>query len=342
MTEANEQSTNDALRIILLVLGTLSLIIILPFLQAVLAAGLVAYLVTPINDRLSHQVGPTAGVLVTMLVTLAVVILPFLLLILVAIDQAGSLLRGAELTDLTGVEILLQQWLGMNAPRLSEFSEPISEAIKSGAQGILGSLVGVLSSLPGGIIAMVVFLFTLYSLLRNGDQLMSWFRTAIPLEQDVMDELLSRADDLLWAGIVGNIIVAAIQAVLTVLGFLILGFNDLVFWGVATFALSLLPVIGASIVWIPATIYLGVVGDLPAAIGLLVYGSVFISGSDNFIRPLAMQRGTDLNTGVLVLDIFGGVGLFGFIGLFIGPVLLGLSKVTVDLLVENRETSESS
>jgi predicted PurR-regulated permease PerM len=83
-----------------------------------------------------------------------------------------------------------------------------------------------------------------------------------------------------------------------------------------------------------------VAGDLPAAIGLLVYGSVIVSGSDNFIRPLAMQRGADIDTGVLVLGIFGGLSLFGFIGLSIGPVLLGLSKVTVDLLVEHREPSK--
>ncbi len=124
------------------------------------------------------------------------------------------------------------------------------------------------------------------------------------------------------------------QAILTVLAFVVIDFEDLIFWGVVTFVLSLLPLIGASIVWIPAVVYLAIVGNIPAAVGLQVYGTVVISSSDNFVRPLAMQRGARLNSGLLVLGIFGGVAVFGFPGLFTGPVILGLSKVIVNLLVE--------
>ncbi|GAA0241945.1 AI-2E family transporter [Haladaptatus pallidirubidus] len=149
-------------------------------------------------------------------------------------------------------------------------------------------------------------------------------------------KLIARTDDLLWAAVVGNVIVAGVQAILTVLGFLVIGFDNLVFWGVVTFVLSLLSVIGASFVWIPAVVYLLFVGSIPEALGLLVYGSLAISGSDNFIRPLAMQRGARLNSGLLILGIFGGVAVFGFLGLFVGSVLIGLSKKIVDLLIEER------
>jgi len=122
-----------------------------------------------------------------------------------------------------------------------------------------------------------------------------------------------------------------------VAGFVAVGFDNIAFWAVATFALSLLPIIGASIVWLPAVAYLLVVGDLPAAVGLFVYGTVVISGSDNVVRPLAMQRGADLNSGVLVVGIFGGLAVFGFVGLFVGPVVLGLGKALVAELVTQRE-----
>ena len=113
-------------------------------------------------------------------------------------------------------------------------------------------------------------------------------------------------------------------------------FRSVVFLGVATFALSLLPLIGASVVWIPAVAYLVLVGRLLEAAGLLVYGSVVVSGSDNFVRPMAMRRGADLNPGLLVLGIFGGVAVFGFLGLFVGPVVLGLAKEVVDVLLSQR------
>lgn len=104
-----------------------------------------------------------------------------------------------------------------------------------------------------------------------------------------------------------------------------------------TFALSLLPLIGASIVWIPVVAYLAVTGQTAAAVGLTVYGAVVVSGSDNVVRPLAMRRDARLNPALLVVGIFGGIAVFGFLGLFVGPVVLGLAKTVAELLAANRD-----
>ena len=340
MTDDDASSTTF-LRILLLLVGGLSALLVLPFLQAVLLAGLLAYLVAPVNSRLSRRLGATGGAVVTILATVVVVLGPLLLIIGVATDQAVSLARGAELPDVAAVETAVQEWLGTDAD-LQELLEPLSGAAQSALRGLLGSIVGLVGGIPAFVVGSVVFLFTFYYLLRDGDDFVAWVRTAAPLEPDVMDELIVRTDDLLWAAVVGNVIVAGIQAILTVLAFLVIGFDNVVFWGVVTFVLSLLPLIGASIVWVPAVLYLVVVGNLPEALGLLVFGAVVISGSDNVVRPLAMQRGAQLNPGLLVLGIFGGVAVFGFLGLFVGPVLLGLAKALVELLVEQRGGPSSS
>ncbi|PCR90381.1 AI-2E family transporter [Natrinema ejinorense] len=338
MTEDDDLSSTTFLRLLLVVFGTLSLVLVLPFFQPVLAGALLAYLVAPINNRLSRRLGATVGALVTILITVIVVLVPLLLILAVAVDQAVSLASGAEIPDLAAVETTVQELLGTDAD-LQRLLEPLSGAAETGLRGVLGGVIGIVGGIPAFVVGAVIFLFTFYYLLRDGDAFVAWLRTAAPLEPDVMDELIERTDDLLWAAVVGNVIVAGLQAILTVLGFVVLGFEDLVFWGIVTFVLSLLPLIGASIIWIPAVIYLVIVGNVPAAVGLLVYGFVIISGSDNFVRPIAMQRGAHLNSGLLVLGIFGGVAVFGFLGLFIGPVILGLSKAVVDLLVEIRGTS---
>lgn len=312
-----------------------------PFLQPVLAAGLLAYLVRPVNNRFLRRLGPTGATVVTILLTAIVILVPLLLLLSVAAEQAISIVQGAEFPDAAAVESTFQGWAGTNVD-LSTLAESLSSAVRTGLQGLLGSIITIVGGLPAFVIGAVIFLFTFFYLLRDGDRLIAWLRTAIPLEPEVMDELIARTDDLLWAAVIGNVIVAGVQAILTVAAFIVIGFGDIVFWGVLTFVLSLLPVIGASIVWIPAVLYLFIVGDIPAAIGLLLYGTFVISGSDNFIRPLAMQRGANLNPGLLVLSIFGGVVVFGFLGLFVGPVLVGLSIAIVDLLVEERSTSSHS
>ncbi|WP_254529962.1 AI-2E family transporter [Natrinema gelatinilyticum] len=337
MTGDDDLSSTRFLRLLLVVFGTLSVVIVLPFLQPVLAAALLAYLVTPINYRLSRRLGATVGAVVTILVTVIVVLVPLLLILGVAVDQAVSLASGAEIPDIAAVETAVQEQFGTDAD-LQALIEPVSGAVETGLRGVLGGVVGIVGGIPAFVVGAVVFLFTFYYLLRDGDTFVAWLRTAAPLEPNVMDELIERTDDLLWAAVVGNVIVAGLQAILTVLAFVVIGFEDLIFWGVVTFVLSLLPLIGASIVWVPAVIYLVIVGNIPAAVGLLIYGFVVISGSDNVVRPLAMQRGARLNSGLLVLGIFGGVAVFGFLGLFIGPVILGLSKAIIDLLVEIRST----
>ncbi|MFC6976677.1 AI-2E family transporter [Halomicroarcula sp. GCM10025709] len=331
----DDSASISFLRVLLLGVGVLSIALVLPFLQFVLAAGLLAYLVEPVHDRLSNRVWSTVAALLTMVATGAVVLVPLFLIVVVALEQAVSVLQHASLPDIAAVEALFRRWIGPEVD-LPALAGPLARAAEAGFRGLIGNLAGALGTIPAFLVGSVVFLFSFFYLLRDGDDLVDWLRAAAPLDPAVADELLGRIDDLLWAAVVGNVVVAGVQAILTVFGFLVIGFDNIIFWGVVTFALSLLPVIGASVVWLPAMGYLFAVGRIPAAVGLLVYGSVVISGSDNVVRPLAMQRGARLNPGLLVLGIFGGVAVFGFLGLFVGPVLIGLCKELVELLGEER------
>ncbi|WP_435320798.1 AI-2E family transporter [Haloarchaeobius sp. TZWSO28] len=336
MDQSKNVSSRSTLRVLLLVAGILSALLVLPFLQPILLAGLLAYLARPAQVRLAPRLGRTIAAAVTMTATVVVVLAPILLLLAVAATQAVLLLRGVEVPDIAAIEAVFRGWLGTNPPDLSVLAEPVAGALQAGLQGILGGVVGFLGGVPAFLVGTVVFFFAFFSFLRDGDRLVAWIRAAIPLNPATMDELIERTDDLLWAAVVGNVIVAALQAVLTVLGFVAVGFDNIIFWGMTTFVLALLPIIGASVVWIPAVLYLLSTGSIPEAVGLLVYGSIVISGSDNVVRPFAMKRGAELDTGVLVIGIFGGIAVFGFLGLFIGPVVLGLAKTLVELLVRER------
>lgn len=325
------------LRALVLVVGALALLLLVPFIQALLSAGLVAYLAGPLNDRLAPRLGSTIAAGVTIATTVVVALVPLALVVGVAAQQALSVSRTASLPDAGTVVASVRPWLDPIRDGGTAAAGPLSDALRTGLRGLLGGVLGVLGGLPGVVVGVVVFLFTLFYLLRDGDRLLAWLRRIAPLSPATVDTLYRRTDALLWAAVVANVAVAGIQALLTAMGFLVVGIDNVVFWGVTTFLLSLLPIIGASIVWIPAVGYLLAVGAIPEAAGLLVYGSVVISGSDNLIRPMAMRRGTDLNAAVLVLGIFGGISVLGFVGLFVGPVILGVAKALVDVLVERRD-----
>ncbi|WEL27495.1 Putative PurR-regulated permease PerM (plasmid) [Haloferax volcanii] len=134
----------------------------------------------------------------------------------------------------------------------------------------------------------------------------------------------------MWASVVGNVAVAGIQAVLLGIGLALVGMPGVVFLTVATFILTLLPLIGAFGVWVPVSAYLLLVGRPVAASAILVYGSI-ISVSDIYLRPVIIGRSGAINAATIVVGIFGGLVVFGAIGLFIGPVILGGAKIILDL-----------
>ncbi|QPV64137.1 AI-2E family transporter [Halosimplex litoreum] len=334
MTDGDTSRT--ALLATLLALGTLSVLMVVPLFQAIVLGGLLAYLVAPVNERLARRANATVAALVTTVATTLVVLVPLALLVGVAVEQAVSLGRGVEVPDTDSLAVGLREWLGTaRVPAMSDSS--LGDLASAVLGGLTGRVAGVVGLIPGAAIGVVVFLFTFFYLLRDGDALLTWVRANSPLAEAETAKLFRRTDDLLWAAVVGNVVVAALQAVLTVLGLAVVGFGDLVFWGVLTFALSLLPLIGASVVWIPVVVYLAVTGQTAAAVGLTVYGAVVVSGSDNVVRPFAMRRGARLNPALLVVGIFGGIAAFGFLGLFVGPVVLGLAKTVVELLAADRD-----
>ncbi|HKJ60129.1 MAG TPA: AI-2E family transporter, partial [Halobacteriales archaeon] len=141
MSGEDDPPSHTVLQVLLVVLGALSVLLVLPFLQAVLAGGLLAYLVVPVCDRLSRRLGPTLGTLVAVVATVLVVLVPLLVLLVVAADQAVSLVQGTEVPDVAAIERIVEAQLGA-AVDLSTLQEPLTDAIETGFRGLLGRLVG--------------------------------------------------------------------------------------------------------------------------------------------------------------------------------------------------------
>ena len=306
--------------------AVLSVLLVAPFLQYLLAAVLLGYVLTPIQRRLEPHVGARVAAATLIMVTIFAVVVPVAVLIAVTSRQAleaVDVLRGflsgtSPLEAFLGVQINLNDLLGTTGNNGS--------VLVRGVLDLFGSLTNVL-------IGLTVLLFALYYFLTQSDVLVRWTRNVTPLPAPIQDEILARLDRLMWAVLVGNVVVGVVQGVLTGVGLFAVGFSNVVFWTVMTTVLSLLPLIGASVVWIPAAAYLFVVGQHPQAVGLFVYGTLIVSLSDNYLRPMIGGHEAKLNPGLFIVGIFGGVVAFGFMGLFFGPILLGVLKVLIEVFV---------
>ena len=339
-------------------LGTVAVLMVLPYEQYLLLAILLAYLLSPLQRRLRGRVGGRVSAGLLIVGSFLAVIVPLGVLLGVAVSQASSILAAIErgefdvgsiegrLSERTGIPMDIERILSegnLDPSTLLDGSDGGGATVLlDGASRVLGNVVSVLGSLSNIAIGITVLLFVLYYLLVDGPALAAWLRSVSPVREATIDRLYERSDRLMWAVVFGNLLVAIVQGVLLGIGFAALGVPNAIFWTIATTILALLPLIGASVVWIPATGYFVFVDRPVIAVALFGYGALVVSLSDNYLRPMIGGHEARLNPGLFVVGLFGGLTVFGFMGLFFGPVVLGLLKVLVELFAEYRPPARSA
>jgi predicted PurR-regulated permease PerM len=333
----------------IIVFGALSLLVVLPLAQYVLLALLLGYVLHPVQKRLAPRIGARIASGTLIATTALVVLVPLGAVITVAAQQALQVYRSirAGRLGIRTVERFLREQLGVaiDISRLAgglNLNELLGVVERGGGTALFSSVMNVFGGLSNMVLGLTVLVFLSYYLLTDGAVSLRWLRGVSPLSDAVWADLVERVDRLMWAVIVGNVAVAAVQGVLTGIGLVVLDFPSAIFLTVVTVILGLLPLIGASIVWVPAAAYLLILGRPVAAVLLFVYGATVVSLSDNYLRPVIGGREAGLNPGLFVLGISGGLFVFGFLGVFFGPVVLGTLKVFVELFAHERSPTRGS
>ena len=318
----------------------LAALVIRPYLQFILLGMILAYILWPIRARLLSRLERTSTALGLTVMTIVAIMVPLGYLILEAglemleiIDE----IRAGEL-DLADIEAQLAL-LGIETD-LDAMFETYSDQIAMGLEILAFTLFGFIRTIPSLFIGLTITVFVLFILLRDGDRLLAWTRSILPIRDEIQNELNERLDRLTRASVIGNVAASLIQAVALGVGLWLLGFDKVFFLTVLTFIFALLPLVGAFIVWIPLVFYLVAIGDTSAALLLTVLGMV-VSLSDFYTRPLVIGHSAAINSAIIVVGVFGGIVTFGAIGLLVGPVILGGAKIFVEVLIRERNSDRS-
>lgn len=303
-----------------------SVLVIRPFFTYVALAVLLAYTLFPLQRQLSPRfeaylgshLGPRASALVLMVAATVLFVLPFVLLLRVVVQQALAVVEGIQsgAIDVRFVREFFESDLGQR----------VVAAAQSGVGEVLQGTVGVLGGASNVAIGITVLGFLLYYLLVGGESIVAWFRKVTPLAHHVQDELIADLDRLTYAVLITAGVIAVVQAVLTGIALAVLGFSNVIFWTVVAVVLGILPFVGSMFIWGPAGIYLLATGSILPGAGLLLYGFGVVNLTDNYLRPVIGGRSANLNPGILILGIFGGLAVFGFTGIFVGPIVLGFTR----------------
>ncbi len=189
----------------------------------------------------------------------------------------------------------------------------------------------MISGFGGWLLQASASVFTLFFFLRDGESIVERLRWLLPVDPSQTDRLLSQAREVIFATVFGNVSVAATQGLLGGLAFLAVGLPSAALWGTVMGVLSLLPLIGATLIWFPAGVWLIANGEVAGGVGLLAFGALVISSVDNFLRALLVGGRTELHPLVVFFSVLGGVALLGAAGVILGPVLFAVAVSLLEM-----------
>ena len=211
---------------------------------------------------------------------------------------------------------------------------------------ILRQLRSTVRHFTGFVLDFIFIFFTMYYLFKDGEKFVSNFKGVIPLSEENIQDIFGKLREVVAATLYGSVTIALVQGFLGGGMFWILGIATPVFWGALMAFFSLLPLIGAWVVFLPAVGILFIQGAIVKGIVLLIWGAGVVGMVDNFLRPYLVSDRTQMHPLVLFFSIFGGIQVFGFLGIFVGPMLASLFVVFINILQgqlhEHREDTPQS
>lgn len=216
----------------------------------------------------------------------------------------------------------------------STVSDTIAGSLNTYVSGLIANYIhnftAALSDLPMILIQLTVIIFTFFFALKDGKKAIEYLKSLSLFKKETEEKFFKQFRDITSSVLIGHIVVGVIQGLMAGLGYFVFGVPNAILLTVVTVIAAIIPVVGPWLVWVPVDLYLFGTGNTGAGLGLLIYGLVVISWIDNVIRSMIVSRKTQLNTGIIMIGMFGGLFTFGFLGLIIGPLILA----SVLLLIE--------
>jgi predicted PurR-regulated permease PerM len=300
-----------------LILAISSFFIIKPFITALLGGAVLAIIFYPLHKQLIRwNVSPYVSSAIICTVLILAIILPSSAILTLVINDINAISTNIDFQQIQQTaQEFIDTFPAGSSVQIDEITSQMLNFLKT-------QLTTQLKQVPKIILTSAFTMFFLFFLLIDGKKCISFLFHAIPFTAQQIQLFESRVTQLTRAVAYGQVVTALIQSIVAVIGFWFFDIPSAYLWGLITLFCAFIPVIGASAVWIPAVMYLIIEQQFMGAIGLALYGTFIISLVDNIIRPFVISEQTKLHPAIIIMGVFGGLLLFGFIGIFAGPIIL--------------------
>ena len=311
--------------------------VLAPFFGTLLWAVIIALLYAPMQRALLRRLGDRRNLaaLITLGAVMLMVVLPFVFITAALVSEAAALYQRVQANPLDPGQWFRQAYQAL--PRwaadvlvrldLADFEalqRRLAALLSQGGQLIATRALQIGQNTFELVTSLFIMLYIDFFLIRDGDRIVRALREAVPLTASHQRDLMGKFATVIRATVKGNVLVAVVQGALGGLAFWFLDVSGALLWAVLMAFCSLLPAIGAALVWGPVALYFVGSGQVAQAIGLTVWGVVVIGLVDNLLRPLLVGKDTRLPDYIVLITTLGGIAVFGIHGFVLGPVIAAM------------------
>jgi predicted PurR-regulated permease PerM len=313
-------------------MAILGIAIALPFMTYIVLAGILTYALFPIYRFILQRTqwpGLSAGIAI--MLALLVMILPTVYLVSELVDQ----LKGAYSTFEAERLMQLGDYLSGLTNGKVEFREMITSAADQVRQSIVALAPNVLGSISELLLGLFIMFFVMFYGFREGQGFIRYLKELLPLETSLKDSLFDELRTVTQAVLYGQVLTAVIQGGLGGIGLLVFGVPNALFWGVIMIITAFLPILGTPLIWVPAGVGLIIDGAVTRGVLLLIFGATIVMNIDNFLKPKLVSDRTNVHPVLILIGVLGGLKVFGFIGMLVGPLILALLVALIKFYEEH-------
>lgn len=293
---------------------------------------LFAYVLRPLHLHIQRKIASkTVSVLIVILCVAAIVLIPLIYFTPVIVNQTFETYSSIQNVDFHKLFISL---FGESAA--STLADNLNNFVGQAFSAFLNQFTDFLVNLPSVLLQFAVFLFTFFFALRDSERLKKYVMSLSPFSANTELKFLKEFRGITNAIVFGQVVIGVVQGLALGVGLFFLGVPKALTLTFIACIVSMIPVLGSWIIWLPTGLFLLVVGDTFSGLFLLIYGALFVSSIDNLVRPYLLSRQSNLPISVSIIGTIGGLYFFGIMGLVFGPLVLAYALIIIEFYREGK------
>lgn len=338
MTKLSEHVTITRWFFLLLFVGVSLLFwkVIEPFAMVLMTAGIIAVIITPIERHIRRWTGhPKVSAVIMLTLVVSAVILPLVTIALLAANQAVDLVQSTladpewiQAFDVRALpfiqllpEVIIAQILTID----------VQELLRNIATWIVQNIGALFAGSADFLLKTFIFLVSLYFFLVDREKIHTEILALSPLKDTIDENITKRLVSTVRGVVFGTLIIGVIQGIIAGIGLTIFGVPAPLIWAGIVVIAAQVPMLGTAVVMVPAVAYLALSGDMPQAVGLLIWSVVAVGLVDNILQPIIVGGRTRMHALLILLSMLGGLSAFGPVGFIFGPTILAGFLVMIEL-----------